>query len=76
VTYIHCTAGLGRAPAVAVCLSVSFLIYRVAAAASSAAPRFRIVGKPKIPQKLNISYFLWVYLGISSLKHARIFREI
>lgn len=25
VTYIHCTAGLGRAPAVAVCMSVSFL---------------------------------------------------
>ena len=25
VTYIHCTAGLGRAPAVAVCLLVSFM---------------------------------------------------
>jgi len=31
VTYIHCTAGLGRAPAVAVCLLVSFLIYMLLA---------------------------------------------
>jgi len=26
VTYIHCTAGLGRAPAVAVCPLISFMI--------------------------------------------------
>jgi len=25
VTYIHCTAGLGRAPAVAVCPLISFM---------------------------------------------------
>lgn len=31
VTYIHCTAGLGRAPAVAVCLLLSFLIYMLLA---------------------------------------------
>ncbi|PNY00545.1 phosphoglucan phosphatase DSP4 chloroplastic-like, partial [Trifolium pratense] len=76
VTYIHCTAGLGRAPAVAVCLSVSFLIHRVASVASSSAPHFSIVGKPKGPQKLNTRAFCGCILGISSLKHARIFLEI